>query len=154
MSLIVDTVNHPIVTSAKALFLKYSKDPEFLDRIRAAKFKYTKHTSDEIARKILEDTSEIHLKSYKTTPKVIASTSGKTIRFNLRALWDPATHQERAELIAGRTNTLMHEYVHTLGYTHKGNKNTPFNQETPPYKIGRMFEEYVKSKQVDLAESI
>ena len=74
--------------------------------------------------------------SYKTLnpwSSVTAYTTGKMIKFNTR---------NNPRSINSMVNTLIHEYMHVLGFHHSGNSSKG-NQESIPYMVGDISETYV-----------
>ena len=147
---ISDESNNLTVQQVSTRFLQSYKDDEFLNIIRKhGQFAHTLHSGSKIANKILKDNSEVHLKTCIDNPITIASTSisKKTISFNECNLELPKDEKERAQILDDRMKTLMHEYIHTLGYKHWKNGNNWYNRRTAPYVIGQLFLDYVKSKE-------
>jgi len=146
---IQNNTEHQTLKQVVPFFMEHYRDKEFLDMVREHEaFNRTRDSGDVIAQKILNDTSLVTIGEFEGRRKsrCIASTSMRTdtIWFNTRMLDLPTDQKEQADLIDARINTIMHEYVHTLGYTHRGNRRTNYNLKTAPYIIGDLFAQYKK----------
>lgn len=133
---------YAIINTVRDVFFQHYRDPAFLQRVRESQpFNHTTDTPEVVANNIEQDTSTIKVGVFKPLwifSRCIASTDigTKTISFNKYKLSGTNT--------AERVNTLIHEYMHTLGYTHDGNYNTAYNRGTVPYRIGDMFVTYLQ----------
>lgn len=133
---------YALINTVRDVFSEHYRDPAFLELVSACpSFKHTTDSPQDVANNINSDTSTIKVGIFKPAwywSRCIASTdiATKTISFN--------KYQLKGADIEERVNTLMHEYIHTLGYTHEGNYNTPYNRETAPYVIGDLFAKYLK----------
>lgn len=96
-----------------------------------------------MADRILNDQGDIHLKIANLHGRTIASTDikNRTITFDLESLTPPANANaaQQQNLLRARVKTLMHEYIHTLGYKHAGNGNNWLNRKSAPYKVADIF---------------
>lgn len=129
--------NDENIEKARVLFLKHFKDEAFLLRIRChGSFNHTDDRGHSVVEKIESFKGVIYLRNY--TPvnpftKAIAYAELPNIYFNSRKKFD---YLERVETIA-------HEALHLMGYSHKGNYANAYNLGTVPYLVARMFKEYV-----------
>lgn len=128
------------VHQAAALIEKNYKNIQFFYRVERNKsFNFSTHSGLEVAQKINNSNLVIKIKPYTTWnpfSKVIGHAKGDTIFINTRKM-DLS--------LEDRVCNLFHEYLHLLGYKHKGNSVNDFNNETVPYKVARIFSGYVMS---------
>ncbi len=133
-------LNDPIIRMAAALVMKHYKDQDFLLKVSAIdSYNHTKDSPADVVNKIktLGENSHIVLKSYRSTnpwSRAIAYAKGNTVYFNNRKTDD----------LLGRTQTVYHEFLHTLGYLHKGNFVTAYNLKSVPYRVANIFKDYIK----------
>lgn len=140
----IDQTNNESVKNAVLLFTNHYKDKNFLTAVRNHRFFFRPHvTGNKVANKILNDEAQITLAIRncldEECPANASTTAGKkTIHWHSHAL-----QEDRS--LENRVTTLMHEYIHTLGYTHMGNKRNWFNERTAPYKVADMFVSFLKT---------
>ena len=128
------------IHQAAALVKKHYNDLVFLKNVaQIESFNFTRDKGIDVAHKINESEITMNIKSYRTwSPfsKVIGHAKGDTIFINTRKL--DLSLEDRIE-------NLFHEYLHLLGYSHKGNYVNEFNNGTVPFKVARIFSVYVIS---------
>lgn len=140
MITITSTFYDERIALASKLVMDHYKDMAFLERLALIQsFNHTKDSGAHVALRILRANIDIVIKPYKTfSPwsKVIGHAKGNTIYVNTRKLDLP---------LEDRVANIMHEALHLLGYSHKGNRVTEYNLGSVPYKVSKMFSEYVMS---------
>jgi len=55
--------------------------------------------------------------------------------------------EDKVRGISKIASTLIHEYTHNLGFDHKTNKPSDYNNTTVPYAIGKMTKKIIKKNQ-------
>lgn len=132
-------IENSTIIKAADLVTKHCRDEAFLDRVRAVKsFAFTEANGVKVAELILEVGVTMTIKKYTTFnpwSKVIGYAQGGVIYCNTRKFDLP---------LYDRVNNFMHEPLHLLGYSHKGNSATGKNLDSVPYKVGAIFEEYIR----------
>jgi predicted metallopeptidase len=132
-----------VIEEAARLVAFHYGDYKFLEKLRTmGRFNHTNHTGHDVAKALQNNRLEIIIRPYKTfSPwsKVIGYAKGNVIFVNTRKLDLP---------LRDRVENLMHEALHLLGYQHNGNRVTPYNLGTVPYKVAAMFADYVMEKRV------
>lgn len=134
-----NTVNDATVAQACSLVARHHRDEAFLSIV--AKSGPYNHTSDDgaaVAERIRSAGAAIAVTPYTAFlpwSKVIGYSTGKQIFVNTRKLDLP---------LHNRVSNIMHEAMHVLGYKHKGNRVTDYNKQTVPYRVGKLFAEYVR----------
>lgn len=139
--------DHPVLEQAAHLLARYYNDYRFLEKVRTvSRFNYTSHNGRDVAIALKNANIDIYVKTYRP--------------------WNPwtkaighATYDRKAKVgiihcnvykldlpLLKRVNNFMHEPLHMLGYGHKGNTKNEFNLGTVPYKVGQMFEDFVKKE--------
>jgi len=112
------------------------RDEDFLRDISSIQsFYYSTDTGAEVVKKISTG-AVAYVSTYRTRnpwSSVTAKTVGHSISFNS---WN------NPRPLKFMVNTLVHEYLHVLGYSHKGN-NPKGNEKTVPYLVGDIAERYV-----------
>ncbi len=128
------------IRQAAALVERHYDDYKFLDLVsNSTSFNYTKDRGFVVADKIFNGIIGMNIVPYKTwSPwsKVIGYAKGNTIYVNTRKLDLP---------LKDRVENFMHEPLHLLGYSHKGNSNNEFNRNTVPYRVASVFVKYLES---------
>jgi hypothetical protein len=129
-----------VIHEAAALVEKHYIDSGFLRRIgEIQKFSYTVKKGFDVVSSLQASSVVMTIAPYKTKwpwSKVIGYASGNTIYVNTRKLDLP---------LKDRTINFLHESLHALGYSHKGNTNNAFNRGTVPYKVAEIFGKYLES---------
>jgi len=139
-----DQAPHPVLRQVSQIFQEHYKDPQFINKLNAhGFFTSTLDRGSQVADKILKDQGEITLNIANLKGRTIASTDigARSITFDLESLTPSknASPAQQKALIRARVKTLMHEYIHTLGYKHAGNGNNWFNKKSAPYKVAEIF---------------
>jgi len=128
------------IHQAAALVEKHYKDIQFLHKVEMNKtFNFTSRNGLYVAHDIRQSELTMKIKSYTTWnpfSKVIGHAKGDTIFINTRKL-DLS--------LEDRIQNLFHEYLHLLGYKHKGNSVNEFNNGTVPFNVAKIFSQYVMS---------
>jgi hypothetical protein len=145
----INQADSPVVDRAVELFLQHYKDDAFLAKVKKSHFFCTIQSGKKIAKKIAQDHSKVTLQVFTEDSNTVAKTSikAKRISFNKNML-TKKNSQTEADLIARRLETLMHEYVHTLGYKHWTNANNYINRLSPPYKVAKIFIQHLNKMHV------
>lgn len=134
-------LNDETILEAAALCELHYIEPGFLNSLCSVEsFNFTKDNGSDVADKIFNSELEINIRPYRTKlpwSKVIGYAKGNTIFVNTRKL-DLS--------LEDRVCNLFHEYLHLLGYSHNGNRVSEFNNGTVPYKVSKMFSEFVMRK--------
>ena len=93
---------------------------------------------------------------YKTKPSVHAyTTSGSSnIYLNQNYIEYYINNYFENKIIAALSNTLIHEYLHNLGFKHRGNKPTKYNKTTVPYAIGNIVYDLILDQGTFFTEDI
>lgn len=132
-------IDDPTICEAAMIAAKHGKDYTFLERVRKiARFNHTEDSGIDVALKLSVFNPTIIIRPYTTKnpfSKVIGHAQGNVIFVNTRKL-------DLSEM--DRVANFMHEALHLLGYSHKGNRVTPYNLGTVPYRVAALFREYVK----------
>lgn len=103
-------------------------------------FSHTKLTSKQVYDQIkahLEKGQAIEVRLYKPfwwRSKAIAYTKGKNVIFINQYKLNERSATEYA-------NTLVHEYLHIVGFGH-GNNNPKGKEQSVPYRVGQLAEDY------------
>jgi hypothetical protein len=133
-------MNDAVIHQAAWLVTEHHADESFLAMVIAHKnYNLYDGNSSEIAEKLLDTFISMKIKPYKTWnpySKVIGYASGNTIYVNTRKLNLP---------LKDRVANFIHEPLHLLGYSHKGNSVNAFNLGTVPYKVSAIFVKYLES---------
>jgi len=141
MIYIKNEVNHPSINQAAMLFMRHYGETEFLDIVKNVNsFNHTRDSGKDVAFHLEDAVLEVTIKGYRTInpwSKVVAYAQGSTIFINTRTM---------NVSVVDRCETIMHECLHLLGYSHDGNRVTKYNLDTVPYKVGMMFGRYVSGK--------
>lgn len=89
---------------------------------------------------------DLHLFPYDAGLRYHAATSMDKIEIKLNRNYVDAciSNEDKREGLAELTNTLLHEYLHNLGFKHRGNRPTRFNKTTVPYAIGEIVEQIIR----------
>jgi hypothetical protein len=128
------------IHEAAGLVEKHYKDSAFLRRVgEIEKFSYSATKGFDVVNKLQASSIVMTITPHKTKwpwSKVIGYASGNTIYINTRKLDLP---------LKDRVENFMHEPLHLLGYSHKGNANNEFNRGTVPYKVASIFVKYLES---------
>jgi hypothetical protein len=128
------------VRLAAAYVNLHHKDRKFLERVRAVdKYNHTNIHPIDVGNMIEFNLRnyEIDIVGYKPLnpwSKAIGYAKGKTIYINERKSFD----------IFDRAETIFHETMHILGFSHKGNFVTEYNLKTVPYLTANIFVNYLK----------
>tara|TARA_R110000868_G_scaffold268180_1_gene527408 strand:+ start:1642 stop:2055 length:414 start_codon:yes stop_codon:yes gene_type:complete len=129
-----------VIHDAAALVEEHYKDEKFLFKLGTIqKFNYAYDSGHDVRVKIFNSDIVMNIVPYKTKlpwSKAIGYASGDTIYVNTRKLDLP---------LADRVENFMHEPMHLLGYSHKGNYNNEFNRGTVPYRVAEIFRKYLES---------
>lgn len=132
-------IENATIIKAADLVMKHCRDVEFLNKIRKIdSFYFSALSGENVAREIVVREVTMTIKSYKTWnpwSKVIGYAKGNTIYCNSRKFDLP---------LYDRVNNFMHESLHALGFSHNGNSATGRNLDSVPYKVGAIFEQYVR----------
>ena len=147
MRIHLQTDNQTIEIAAH-LMARYYNDYKFLEKVRAhrGRFNHSSDTPGEVAQKIKDATVDVYIVEYKPLWRwTKAIGHAKFDKKNNRGIIYVNVYKIDLPLME-RVNNLMHEFMHFLGYGHKGNHRTPYNELTVPYKVGQMFEEYVQER--------
>lgn len=135
--------NHDIDYAAM-IVLQHFQSEAFLKRVRnIGGFNHTDASGEFVARDIANFDGTIKIKSYKPWwrwSRAIAYAKNRTIYFNARK-----DHDNYFEIC----ETIAHELMHFMGYSHKGNYVTSYNLKTVPYMVGLMFKEHVEKLRGD-----
>jgi hypothetical protein len=133
-------INDETIRKAASLVMEHYKDSKFLWQLGAIyEFNHTNDSGYQVGKKIYNSDLEIIIKPYKTfSPwsKVIGYAKGNVIYANTRKLNLP---------LKDRVENFYHEFLHILGYSHKGNRVTAYNLNTVPYAVSSMFVKYLES---------
>lgn len=92
-------------------------------------------TTQDILNHLETAVAPIKIKFYQASPRVLGSTLGNTISFNI------VNFKDRSD--ASVANTLFHETLHTIDYGHCGKNNIrlfPKIKRSAPYKLGDFIE--------------
>lgn len=105
-------------------------------------FTHTSDTPDMVRSKIKYSIDSLgtpvrEYTSWNPWSKAIGFYSKGSINVNTR-------FSSRAE-IAEIAGNLAHEYCHALGYSHKGNRVTPYNLQSVPYVLGYACRDFVRN---------
>jgi len=134
-------VSDPTVQQACKLVEKHYKDRSFLKLVKGvSQYNHTRDTAAMVADKIKDSQLQIFVKSYTSKNPwslAIGYAKGNEIFLNTRKMDLP---------LGERAGNIMHEAMHLLGYTHRGNRPNTYNKGTVPYKVGNLFGEYVAKK--------
>jgi len=97
---------------------------------------------------IEEDTIDLLISPYKKEKKYHAYTkpSIKEIYLNTTYLDYCVDHSNRIKALSRVANTLLHEYIHNLGFGHKTNKPSDYNDTTVPYAVGTIIKMIIRKK--------
>jgi hypothetical protein len=135
-------IDDTVIRASATLMSRHFRDEKFLDKIaEVKKFNHTTLSPIEVANTLhnMAYGIEIDIRGYRTFnpwSKVIGYAEGNTIFVNLRKLYDLDIYE--------RCGNFYHEFCHLAGFTHDGNRVTPYNLETVPYKAGAIFENYLR----------
>lgn len=135
-------LNDSNIRVACALVSYHYRDTEFLQTIgEQDKFNHTTRTPKEVALQITEFKDlEVTIKSYKPMwrwSKAIAYADYKTSTIYFNAYKDMS--------VVDRVETIFHESLHLIGFSHNGNYVTAYNLLSVPYKCSSLFVKYLKS---------
>lgn len=146
---LIDNTGYKVIDDAKSIFLGHYQDAEFLQAVREfGAFNYTRDTAAKIADRINDANFEMQLTIFEDKKtRAIASTTTrngvKTISFNTAKL-----EADSPKLLEERVETVMHEFLHGVGYRHFTNFNWFYNRKTVPYKVAELFVNHLKKKKV------
>jgi hypothetical protein len=133
-------INDNTIREAAQIVMKHHLDKAFLDRLIPIRFNYTDLTGLDVVYRFIRLMPELNLviKPYTTInpwSSVIGHARGETIFVNTRKLslplWD-------------RVENIFHESTHLCGFSHDGNRPTPFNLKTVPYLSANIFANYCR----------
>jgi len=134
-------VDDPIIRASARLLEDHCQDRAFMKKIAEVKqYNHTSLSPVEVAQGLYLDAhyAEITIEGYKSFlpwSKSIGHAEGTTIFINLR----------KTKLdVYQRAGNLYHEFSHLAGFSHDGNKVTPYNLGSVPYKAGQIFEDYLR----------
>jgi hypothetical protein len=127
------------IRDARNMVMMHLKDETFLEMVKnVASFNHTASTPMRVSMAIDDFEGEVFLRQYRPFnpwTKAIAYAELPNIYFNSRKSF-PAI--DRAE-------TICHEIMHLLGYSHKGNYVTKYNLDSVPYKVAALFRKHLES---------
>lgn len=130
-------VNDENIRKACSLVMKHYSDREFVLRvINHGKYNHNDKSPDQVAKDLINCNIEIKVDYYKSLnpfSMAIAYAKSDTIYFNKRKFFP----------VIDRVETIMHESLHLMGYTHRGNYVTSYNLGTVPYKVANIFANYI-----------
>ena len=135
----VNIQDEKIKLGAYYVFRHYSDD-KFLNRIRAVeKFNHTELNSYDVAYTIEFGLlkKQIEIRPYKSVnpwSKAIAYAKDDKIFINTRKKFG----------VLDRVETIFHESMHLIGFSHDGNFVTDYNLKTVPYLAANIFANYIK----------
>jgi hypothetical protein len=136
---ITSEINDPTILKAAGLVMRHYRDAAFLEKVgRVEKFNHTADSAARVAIKIMGAENEIIIRPYTTFnpwSRVIGHARDNIIFVNTRKLDLP---------LLDRVENFYHEWLHTIGYSHKGNRVNSYNLGTVPYKVAKMFREHVQ----------
>ena len=141
---IIVKIDDTVIRAAAKLMEIHCRDKTFMQKIATVpKFNHTKISSVEVSQTLYVHSLDVEVivKPYQTFnpfSKVIGYAKGSTIYVNTRKIQDLDVYE--------RCGNFYHEFCHLAGFSHEGNRVTPYNLETVPYKVGQIFEEYLKEK--------
>ena len=150
---LTDKTGYRVIADARAIFLEHYKDSEFLQAVEKHRgFSYTRDSSVRVANKIRNANCEMQLTTFNAPKsRAIASTSKKNgvtiISFNEAMLGDKSK-KYGSKLLEQRVETLMHEFLHGVGYRHFTNYNWSYNRKTVPYKAAELFVKNLKERSI------
>lgn len=125
------------IAKAAFIFMKHFKDQDFLNIVRGIQeFNHSEDSGRKVAITIDDFEGSIYLRQYKPFnpfTKAIAYAELPNIYFNSRKNFG----------FIERVETIAHESLHLMGYSHKGNYKTKYNEGTVPYLIANVFKNYV-----------
>jgi hypothetical protein len=136
-------IDDTVIRASATLMSRHCTDEAFLDLIAdVEKFNHTKLSSEEVAHSLFNASYsiDIDIRGYRTWnpwSKVIGYAEGNTIFVNMRKLQDLDVYE--------RAGNFYHEFCHLAGFSHDGNRVTPYNLNTVPYRAGQIFEDYLRS---------
>lgn len=135
-------VDDPILRASARLLEDHCQDRAFMKKIAEVKqYNHTSLSPVEVAQGLYLDAhyAQLTIEGYKSVnpwSKAIGHAEGSTIYVNLRKL----KHLDIYE----RCGNFYHEFCHLAGFSHDGNKVTPYNLGSVPYKVGKIFEDYLR----------
>ena len=146
---LINNTGNTVIANATAMFLAHYRDPAFLDIVRGHNhFKFTSDTSDVVADNIANRPFEIRLITYiKLRSRAIAHTTKDTNGVTFISFNQALINNTTPNLLEQRVETLMHEFLHAIGYRHFTNFNWFYNRKTVPYKVAELFVGYLKTNQ-------
>jgi hypothetical protein len=139
---IIVRVDDPTIRAAAKLIEDHCRDRKFMQSVAdVKKFNHTSLSPVEVAQGlyVYSYDMEIIIEGYKSAlpwSKAIGHAKGNTVFINTRKL--------NALDLYERCGNIYHEFCHLAGFSHDGNRVTPYNLETVPYKVGKLFEDYIK----------
>jgi len=141
-------VNSLKIFDAACLATKFFRDVEFAKRTENVIFTYTKDYRVDILRKISDEIVErvtkrnpVMIKAYRTFnpwSAAIAMTKKSepgVIYINTRKI----ARRDEADYI----NTLVHEFMHIVGYSH-GSNSPKGKEDSVPYRMGSIAEDWAR----------
>lgn len=146
---VTDNTGYQVIAQASSIFLKHYQDPEFLKLIEQQKdFNFTLDSSAKVAAKIQKADFEMELTTFndtktRATASTITKNGIKIISFNQARL-----REDMPNLLEDRVATIMHEFLHGVGYRHFTNFRLRYNKKTVPYKVAELFVDHLKKKKV------
>jgi hypothetical protein len=139
------SIKDPSIRKAIALIEENYKNDKFLTIIEAHGFFLTPSvTGKKIAQKLRTDDSRIALIAEECHVKNCPTTASTSLQFKKISLHSHALEGDRS--LTQKVETLMHEYIHTLGYKHQGNGRNWINRKTAPYKVASLFVQFLKTE--------
>lgn len=139
---IIVKVDDPILRASARLMEEHCRDRAFMKKI--AEVKHYNHTSlspVEIAQALYVHSYDMTIivegyKSVNPWSKAIGYAQDNEIYVNLRKIQDLDIYE--------RCGNFYHEFCHLAGFKHDGNRVTPYNLGSVPYKVGQIFEDYLR----------
>lgn len=139
---IICTIDNEAIKKAVEIVNLHYGDHDFLCRIAAVKsFNHTMDASEDVARKIRDCSEVFYVVPYRhwyPLSKTIGHFEKPNYRLN--------TWKLNSLTLTERVRNIFHECCgHGNGYSHKGNRITPYNKLTVPYLASDVFVDHLKS---------